>query len=189
VRHIGNNDWGKVGLYFAHTTSPSTGGPVHHYLAMTFNDIRDEVAFWKAQFAPPKKLPPGLEPPKGNKVLLGPRLYPTGGEPPGEVPLYSVCADFRHHGVEGRWRQLVVEVTPETVQASFDGAPIGPLFASVWEGEVAKTLGGTRTSNPKALYAQGPDPVYTPGGGLGLYVFRGSASFRRVTVEPLDAPN
>jgi eukaryotic-like serine/threonine-protein kinase len=183
VRHPGSNDWGKVGVYFAHATCPSDGGPVHHYGAMTFNDIRDEKAYWEGKF----KGLPGMLPPRGNMVLMGPHLYFLGGTPPPTLP--RVEGYFQPHGLGGRWRRLVVEVTPMGVEGSFDGAPVGELPASQWEKHTRDAVAGLRTAQPGLLYAQGLEPVYASGGGLGLYVERGSASFRRVAVEPLGPPN
>jgi serine/threonine-protein kinase len=193
VRHNVSGDWGAVGLYFAHAMFPSADGPVHHYGALTFNDIRDERAFWENQFAELKKktgkLPPDLKAPPGNQALLGSRLCPTSGEPPGERKLSNLPWYFKPKGLDGQWRQLVVEVTPDGVKGSFDGNSFGTLSASGWEKTAREAGGGNRRADPKALYLQGLELVYTPGGAMGLYVYRGSASFRHVVVGPLDKPN
>jgi serine/threonine protein kinase len=193
VRHTGNNEWGAAGLYFARATFPSASGLVHHYGALTYNDIRDEKAFWfkqlKEEFKKKGKALPKMKPPEGNQVLLGPRLYPPGGDPPGEVKLSSISGYFKPAGLGGDWRLLAVEVTPDGVKGFLDQIPLGTLLASRWERQVWEALGGIRRAQPKALYVQGPDPVYAPGGGVGLYVYRGSAYFRRVVIEPLDKPN
>jgi serine/threonine-protein kinase len=186
VRHRGSNDQGAVGLYFAHATGPSEAGEVHHYGVLSYNDVRDEVAHWHAIFG---ELLPKEKAPTKNMVCLGPRLYPRS-TPPGEVKLPEVRATFQFGGVAGeRWRQLVVEVTPEGVEGFFDGDPVGRLPAARWEGECREAVSGMRATQPTALYLHGPDPSYTPGGGVGLYVHRGSASFRQVVVEPLGRPN
>ncbi len=186
---------GEVGLYFAQATYLSAGGPVHHYGALTYNDVHDEAAKWRRiheevreRFRKAGSPVPDLTAPKGNQAMLGPRLYP-GAEPPGEMKLARHEAYFKPHGVGGGWRQLVVEVTPDGVAGSFDGRPIRHRPAAEWEGAAADFLAGARRSQPNALYALGPDPSYSPGGGVGLYVSRGSASFRNVAVEPLGPPN
>jgi serine/threonine-protein kinase len=185
VRHTGSNEWGAVGLYFAHATFPSAGGPVHHFGALTYNDIRDEKAFWEAKFA---NILPEKDAPPGNQILIGPHLYALGGTLP-EVTLPRLRDFFKPKGLGGDWRQLVVEVTPEGVEGFLDGKPVGKLPASRWEEETQDAVASKRASDPNASWFQGLGPAYSPGGGVGLYVYRGSASFRRVVVGPLDTPN
>jgi hypothetical protein len=63
------------------------------------------------------------------------------------------------------------------------------LPAALWDKNVKGALAGFRVGSPGLPYLDGLDPTYATGGGLGLYVQRGSASFRRVAVEPLDKPD
>jgi hypothetical protein len=154
---------------------------------MTYNDVQDEVKFFLEKFAP--KLPPGARPPPGNRICLLPHLYSRGGKGPWEPELAGPRAYFPRTGLDASWRPLAVEVTPDGVEGLWEGRSIGKLTASRWEGVTEAYLATTRASLPAVPYVQGLAPVYAPSGGLGLYVDRGSATFRRVVVEPLPEPN
>src|SRR5207237_1973666 len=80
VWHTGSIEGGAVGLYFAYATPSGAAGPVHSFGALTYNDVRDEVAFWRAALAP--HLPKGTPEPAGNCLFLGPHLHAPGGAPP-----------------------------------------------------------------------------------------------------------
>jgi serine/threonine-protein kinase len=188
VRHDVSGDGGKVGVYFGRHPCPTAGGPVHHFGALTYNDIRDEVERFHLHFAP--NLEPGTPAPPGNKIDLGPHLYARGGGAPWEQTFVGSRGYLTRGGaVKGRWRPLAVVVTPDGVEAVLDGWPVAALAAARWDKLVRGSVASLRDSFPDQPYAQGLDPAYSPGGGLGLYVERSSASFRRVVVEPLDKPN
>jgi hypothetical protein len=85
--------------------------------------------------------------------------------------------------MNGRWHDLEVSVTPETVTARWDGQ----TFAKATP-DIQKDINRFLTLYPLppgVLPRVGFLPTFEPRGGLGLFVFRGSASFRAVTVNPL----
>jgi serine/threonine-protein kinase len=197
VRHDASSDLGQVGVYFGRRALPSGGGPVHHFGALTFNDVRDEVEIFDKHFAP--KFPKGVPPPPrpgGNRINLNPHLYARGATAPweptftGQAKLIPPGGYFQRAGVAGgRWRPLEVVVAPDGAEAVWEGQRVAVLPASRWDANLGEFVATTRRKQPEDLYAQGLDPTYAPRGGLGLYVKRGAASFRHVAVEPLDKPD
>jgi hypothetical protein len=103
---------------------------------------------------------------------------PVGGKP------------FRPEGPIGRrspWRKLVVLVTPEGVEASWQKGEERPESVAEPTGKaLAEFLHDSQVVHPKAQVVRAD---YLPRGGLGLYVRAGKASFRRVTIEPLAGPD
>jgi hypothetical protein len=74
-----------------------------------------------------------------------------------------------------QWRRLAVEVTPEAFGGSWDGKQLPAVSR-------AELLASSRSLRVRHL---GLSPDFSPRDGLGLYLNAGSASFRRVVVEPL----
>jgi serine/threonine-protein kinase len=188
VRHDKSDDQGEVGIYVAHRGHGTPRGVVDHFVALTFYDLRDEMDLYKKLLPKFPKVPP---PPKGNPVLFDPRLYAERPEGPWEPRLY--CGPrgyFKPAGAGGKeWRELAVEVTPEGVRGFWAGRPIGTLSAKLAAGAARDYLAQRRQEHPDDPLFQGVEPVFAPCAGLGLYVHKGSASFRRVEIEPLaDAP-
>jgi serine/threonine-protein kinase len=187
VRHITSSARGEVGVYFGRRTYPTPGGPVQHFGAMTYNDIDDEVKYWKEKFAP--KLPPGSRPPPGNRITLFPHLYAQGGNKPWEPEIGGERSYFKRSGLDAAWRQLSLEVTPDGVEGLWEGLSIGKITASRWERDTETYLAATQAGPSAFPLGQGLAFTYAPSGGLGLYVYHGSAAFRHVVVEPLAEPN
>ncbi len=81
------------------------------------------------------------------------------------------------------WRQLAVEVRPGAVQLFWEGKPVGN--AVPWDRVRAEV---PKVRSKGAFFIALPPTLDLPLGPrqpLGLFVNRGEASFRRVTVEPL----
>jgi serine/threonine-protein kinase len=167
VQHTESTYRGHVGIYLAHEqhTAPS-GFPVHSFCTLDFNDVEKGPA-------------------NQNRVGVHVRLY---WEQEGEARAdhrwtCGASTTFTPTGRKSKvepWHKLAVEVRGHQVQAFWEGQPIGgPLTSDQW-----------RKTAETALRPQGPIPLpaipeYSPQGGLGLFVFEGSACFRSVVVEPL----
>jgi hypothetical protein len=86
----------------------------------------------------------------------------------------------------GPWHSLLLEVTPQTIRASWDGQAIGPLatadFAATPQKALAELDASWRRQHP---YVGELTFAFRPRLPLGLYVARGSAAFRNVVLEPL----
>ena len=85
------------------------------------------------------------------------------------------------------WRTLEVIVTPDKVQGSFDGDSTGELAVPSLVKEIGREFALARKQHPEnACLATVPAEVNVRG-GLGLYLYLGAASFREVSVTPLNA--
>jgi len=76
------------------------------------------------------------------------------------------------------WRTLEVTVSPAGVRLVWDGAPVGVLPAAELSAARPFVLPNDLTARPEFRF--------NPEGGIGLYVCRGSGSFRDVTIDPND---
>jgi hypothetical protein len=84
----------------------------------------------------------------------------------------------------GRWHDLELTVTPEGVAARWDGQQF-----SITTQDIQKNINLDLTTyplTPVGAPGRGYLPQFRTGGGLGLYVWRGSASFRAVKLTPLS---
>jgi hypothetical protein len=188
VRHDKSEDQGEVGIYFGHYEYPCNGAEVHTFLSLSFNDKIDAAE--KVKLLPPINLP--LRVPKGNQVHFISRLYGRRkDELLADERLYIVSPEmFRPAGFQGgSFRTLVVQVTPEKMEAHWENhEPVGTIPTGTLPARADKALDkallGKDVRKPdsptwRELYATFPQ-----GGALGLYVRKSSASFRSVTVEP-----
>jgi serine/threonine-protein kinase len=92
---------------------------------------------------------------------------------------------FRPAGTDNdRWHHLEVAVGPGGVAAHWDGTPLR-LPADAAQKMLDEHAATMRPRFPGEPEVQQLRPAFTPGGGLGLYVWCGSASFRDVTVTAL----
>jgi hypothetical protein len=76
-------------------------------------------------------------------------------------------------------------VTPDGVDAEWDGHPFG-MSATALAKTIAQEMPQVWKQYPEDPFVGKVRPEFVTRGGLGFYLFRGSASFRGVTVTPLD---
>jgi serine/threonine-protein kinase len=152
----------EVGIYFAHTARANEVGKAHFCFALAFNDRLD---------GPKTYGDPLLS---DNPVQLSDLRL---ADPRGDTPSYRQRHGMRWFTPVARdatidpWRPLKVTVSPQRVQAFWDG----------------QALVASNKSHHWDMADLPPD--FTPQGGLGVYVLNASASFRRAVVEPLDEKN
>jgi hypothetical protein len=79
----------------------------------------------------------------------------------------------------------VVEVTPQEIRAQWVDRPVGPLTGAAVARDMAAAIEFLKPRDPAAAEWTPRIPGHSAGGGLGLYVYQGTASFRNVVVEPL----
>jgi serine/threonine-protein kinase len=175
VRHDRSDPHGEVGFYFGHTDHAVERGVLRCFCQLTFNDVND-----MAGLAP---LPPPVPP--SNRAFLCLHLFeePERGY---DTRAAVVTSDgFTPSAAPNKpWRKLKVTVGPDRLDASLDNKP---LRASLTRDEMVQSIHNLAGQLP--LDRKGIDRLQSklgPRGGLGLYILQGSASFRRVVVEPLD---
>ncbi|MBI1916831.1 MAG: serine/threonine protein kinase [Planctomycetes bacterium] len=178
VRHDDSGGPSLLGLYFGHRRHDTAGERKRDsFYTLTFAD--------RGEWARSRK---DLNGQPESWVQLHAHLFEPGPlKEPG--PLAAVGREKRFRpalpiGEPGPWRKLAVKVTPEKVEAYWEQegvlALLGeePVPAAQFERalEVAK-----RTSR----MMDGVPSGFRPRSGLGLYIHRAAASFRRVVVEPI----
>jgi serine/threonine-protein kinase len=174
---------GEVGLFFGLHEYPFAGTTLASFGNLVFDDVRD--AYYLLRDVPPEKRGVVGPIPTANPVELFPRLYcrTTDGQ---KLDLRMSGASANLCPPAGRdnnqWRSLEVTVTPESIQAVWEGKKIvGRVPRKKWRAHLEERLGSLRGQDPSLP----PAPDFDPRGPLGLFVFYGSASFRQVIVEPL----
>jgi serine/threonine-protein kinase len=126
---------------------------------------------------------------------------PPGGGPPGSAVSLSVwlVQGADRHKWEGEtainqfyvppnsltekpWRRLAVELRPSTLDLFWEDTPLGTVPLADLQKPV-QTIARVRAQQG---FAQTPLPRFGANEGVGLCVRRGSASFRRVELQPFD---
>jgi serine/threonine-protein kinase len=159
VRHI-VSERGEVGIYFAHSRRTTAQGVEHCYCQLIFNDQK-------------------AAPPKWAKLQLH-RYRERGPLPvfdyPGTTGI-SWKIPARRPADPLPWRTLEVKVTPEKIQARWENEP----FKEIARPFIVKRATVVLKEDPDL----DPRREFLPQGGLGLYVDRGGASYRRVVIQPI----
>jgi hypothetical protein len=178
----------RIGLFVAHQVHATLAGEVHQFAALSFNDILSQKEVHRALVANQANPSP---PPPGNPLALDPHLFAEAGTGPW-TPGFHYGPRFYFEPARAArhlWRDIGVEVGPRGMRAFWEGQPMGELMAAVYLASTANYVKTLRQQQPDDLHAQGLEPGYSPRGALGLYVRNSSASFREVSVRPLeDAP-
>ena len=148
---------GAVGLYFMYSNKATESGLEHAYTCLAFDDLSrpDAQLLLLHLHREPDRY-------RTNCVLAEPKPF----EP------------ARKDNGMGPWRLIAVKVSPARIQAYWDGQLLYDIPRAEFDDSARAWL---RLAGDKLSFA----PDFRPRGGLGLYVFRGTAAFRRVTVEPL----
>jgi hypothetical protein len=151
---------GFVGAYIGHTEFPTENDRVHHFYGLCYNDLGDE----RVRQQPSNALT------LRNAVLLESIMD-------GSIRMMNIHCNFVPAGATATtaWRQLAIELT-------HDGLSIS------WEGKKVCQLSRDEVARCKLL----PDNRYDvgafwldPRGSLGVCLYRSTASFRNVRLEPI----
>ena len=179
-----------AGLYCGRQTFPGGPADIHQLAAVTFDDTQakadnpmrlvKEIEYQRQGKAPPPPPPnrPRLEleitavDTRNPKVAWGHDLAVADG---------FIWSGEGHTG----WRSVEITVSPGGIVVKWDGREFGATAGTIrgTAAEGGRTLRSAHTSEP---FVQGVWPDYTPGGGLGLYIRRGSASFRSVSITRMQ---
>jgi serine/threonine-protein kinase len=178
---------GMAGLYFAHQATPLATTDLNEFMDLTFNDIMDVNDVRNS--LPPERRGPA---PQGNPVWLETRLYAVTGGTPFDYEEYAaspgICKSVR--GAKPvPWHLLVVEVTPDTVCAFWDDQMVKTVATANMTRQAGESLAQMRQDHQKELAPRQEGPCLNFRGGLGLFVYRASANFRDVAVEPMEVVN
>jgi serine/threonine-protein kinase len=177
VRHDDGIDASIVGLYCARSQYDLPRGVQHYFMQLVFADWGELASDQGKPKAGALKQPAG-------HLTLDLRHYSEVGPGAGANRSSSGLVDhpFEPQIKPSPWRPLAVVVTPDQVAVEWDGGKVRAL-------KRAELAGRMRFFARRGPDLGGIEPPFAPGGGLGLYVHRGSASFRNVVIEPLQAEN
>src|SRR5262249_45222639 len=108
-----------------------------------------------------------------------------GGTDRGRKLAFASGPRFKPRGEKsGKWDDLELVVTPEEVTARWNGQPFTVTTSDIqrkfdMDMKVFPPAPGSPVKRENI-------PQFDARGGLGLYVYRASASFRQVTVTPIS---
>jgi hypothetical protein len=118
---------------------------------------------------------------RAGKDKLQPMLSPVQFVPEaafGKWREYDTGSSKRVPRSEDGWHHLVLDVSPEAIRMTADDAEIAVLTQEKRAIAREKLLRGYPEIRDAAR------PTFWPGGGVGLRIGHGSASFRRVVLTP-----
>jgi serine/threonine-protein kinase len=193
VRHLRGGEHGDVGLYFAATTDRTPPVPMLSFLHVHYNDLHDAIAIFHERIPAALQRQERLKPPPGNRVILGSRyrIADLEQEAPDLSSGLAARAVFRpagiaHAGQPGEWREVQIEVSPTVIRAWWNGQLVGELNPGAVEADANKAMQQMRQKPALQAALGGYVPHLDWQGGLGLYLYASSASFRNVHIEPVN---
>jgi serine/threonine-protein kinase len=166
VRHE-YSAFGEVGIAFALSKRETSANADAYFLTLTFNDQearikRSNPSQWCSQVA--LSLRHGVGPESLKSVPLLTRLYSPPVGQPGPAP----------------WRSIAVSVTPQSIEAFWEGDLIGVVRLP----EIARSLERLDGLEPGRAGFPLSDPAFPHSAGVGLFLIGGISSFQQVIVEP-----
>jgi serine/threonine-protein kinase len=178
----------RFGLYFLHGSDRTTTGTVHWLYQLAFNDAFSEQENFDKNIAPKVGPNSTAERPKGNSIFVLPCLCMEADNDDLRWTRYDTLTSQTFAPREGhkeQWRDLRVLVAPDKVRVFWEGEQVAEITADQLaeharqlQAVLEREFGGGPT---------GPFVHFRPRMSLGLYVHKGSASFRDVVVAPRNA--
>jgi serine/threonine-protein kinase len=186
IRHDTSETAGDVGLYFARTAIPLNGRPLHVFVELVFNAVRGDADL-RARI--PLAHQPSVGPVLNSVKLRGRLLADSVANPPKphvDIHIGTIAGPkFRSLGMEnGKWHNIEIEVSPDILEFSWNGESFG-MRVDELQNRIDVALRPGDSSRPEE-FPLDLHPRINLRGGLGLYLCAGVASFRSVSVEPLD---
>jgi hypothetical protein len=162
------------------------GGAVGLYFGRSRIDTDTTVLNWLAYWVVTDRPAGG---PDRARVSLGVRCLET--RPVVEFGVAPSDSSLDHDDAPafGEWRELALEVTPSEIRVFWEGRRIiTPNGAPLQVRDVGRRIREIhwKLLQEVGLHADYPDPSFAARAGLGLYFDTCTASFRNVTIKPLD---
>jgi serine/threonine-protein kinase len=175
VRHDqGPSIASEVGIFFTYTNQTTTEALEHCYCIVAFNDGPDDLNMGVPEDSN------GFPKEPRRPVALKLQRHREPDMACGNLPLQLVHVPFAplNSGKSRPWHRIALQFSPDKVRYFWDDT----LQAEFSSGELlgaGETLLGDNPTR-EALVSK-----FAPRNGLGLYVYRSTASFRNVLLEPL----
>jgi len=168
---------GEAGVFFMHQLLPGQGNKgAHLFQKTTYSEEIRQPNFPVAVPVP-------------HFVMLQPRIYFPLRE--GFIVDANLSGKRRKFEFEpfGKrpfpWRKLEIVVSPEQVEAFWDGTPLPLQTARHYTEEMETELPHLQMKHPDIPFLEKLPTEFRTRGSLGLFVNSSSASFRAVAVQPL----
>jgi serine/threonine-protein kinase len=168
VRHGDGSGDSSVGIYFGHSAHAVPKGEEHYFCVLSFADQGER---------------------KGKAVLTfrargeqGLDVFTNIHDP---TPLQAGLRGIPPEKESGPWRELVVIRTPQEIRAYCDGKQLTGLGGRMRALSPESARWQRQSTTRKRAESMELDPRFAPREHMGIYVNHGSASFRRVVVQPL----
>jgi serine/threonine-protein kinase len=173
------NDAGEVGLTLGHRSVQTVGGMYHCFLRLLVSEpinaeARPRVALTVIYFKEGGPILAFGNAEMGVGITL-PRFQPAVAAAVGPA---ATRLPAPREWPKPPWRQLEVQVSPETIRVACDDRRVGDITWEKLDQRTSLQLGDTA---PPGLV----NPPFGPGEPLGLFVYRGSGSFCSFVVTPL----
>jgi serine/threonine-protein kinase len=170
VRHDRvTNDCGEVGIYFGYVVRRTDDDVKRYWCDITFAD-RGRLAL--------RHKGPNRQQKYSVAVLYLQREAVRNIFERKATPAFKVFLSAEATRTADVWRRLSVEVRPEKVNVFWEGQALPELSRA----ELRKLGQSIVVGNEVVV----PEFEFAPDGAVGLYVSQGKASFRHVTIEPLE---
>lgn len=176
VAHIASDDAGEVGIFSGHLSSPVIPIERHSLIHLSYNDVQalgEFVEKLPSEFNMLSFVP--------NHVRILPQVMHRLGD--------GTVAARRGGGVQGPafkaagvgggpWRTLTIKRSQEGIDATWDGQPLSNWSKEKSLHELTYLVDDDLKEALRQRFGRG---------GIGLYVHRGTAAFRNVTVSHVSA--
>jgi serine/threonine-protein kinase len=161
---------GHAGIFFAYSRHATGLGVEHCFCKVGLNgitDFRKQLPFFEGN-------PVGLDVHRNAEPIPSPHVYAAGER--AFVPISWEAAPV--------WITIVLDVSPDSMRFTIlnENQPEKSVSREVAREEIEDAK--VDVCNPKRAGPLEIDPALSPRGSLGIYTYRGSASFRNVVVTP-----
>jgi len=163
------NDYGDVGIYLGYVVRQTDDDVKRYWCDITFADWGRLALSHKGPDPQQKYSVAGLS------LKRKPARNIFESKP---TPAYKVFLSAKATVGVAVWRHLSVEVRPEKVNVFWEGQALPELSRAKLRELCQSWVVGNKVMVPEFEFA--------PDGAVGLYVSQGKASFRHVTIEPLE---
>jgi serine/threonine protein kinase len=175
IRHDSSNPGGRVGIFVGRQSHAVEGEELQFSVRTAF----DGLSGLRAPIDRGKKKQPDRP-----FVLVSSQIYAERNDTPVIQEVANVKAGpFFAAADKPEWHDLSVTVFPEGIRGDWDDQP---ATIDATNSEISRTIPDlVSKASARAPQAKEIKPGFAPRGGLGLFVYRGSASFSSVSLTPL----
>jgi Protein kinase domain len=166
------NNFADVGLYCAYSHCLTEEGPQHFFIKAGFADLGPRASTFQDDLGR-----------RGSEFQLGPWHHGTSSTKPNRVHFFHPLGVFysppeRPMQGPGPWRPIRLEVRPKEIRADWEGREMHLALDTILQ----EWLPALRRQYPDLAARDLDLPVR---GAMGIYIYGGSLSVRRLVIEPL----